>query len=363
MKQYCSFLVINPRHSSLVESLGTPEVWGLRLCLDPSERFWFNESGFRSIEHPSAIGEQWGDETETLGKLIVFEADEPLANKIIHLVCAAYDLIEGNPTKRIGLHLAFEIPDDSAVQCSVFRNVFQTHGYFEMFVHRPEIPVALFLAAKAWWNNTLVYAIHKLSQSVAAESTTWWSSHPRYGQMFAKTSELHSDHVNTSVAINLAFSAIEELQLHVKSSKENKRWLDNATGEWNPVVLEDIQKRLQEVGIDPKQMVTWIYRGEVSASEVAIKPKLGNPRPYADAQVVRDVKLTLPEALHLCSYIRNFMTAHRFSDASASLGPYEVHNVQSVARRLILSKCGMWNVFTDDLLRRSGSENQTEDQS
>jgi hypothetical protein len=100
--------------------------------------------------------------------------------------------------------------------------------------------------------------------------------------------------------------------------------------------------------------VPWVVRGDISAAEAAItKPTLGalgSPAPYTDDQVVRDVALPLPEAIHVCSYLRNFMTAHRFTEALESVGPYEVFNVQSVARRILLSKCGIWDVCTDDLL-------------
>lgn len=49
--------------------------------------------------------------------------------------------------------------------------------------------------------------------------------------------------------------------------------------------------------------------------------------------------------------------SHGFSDSSEFLGPYEVFNVESLARRLILSKAQLWNVSTDDILRRTSSEN------
>lgn len=350
MNSYCSFLIINPRDSALISSLLTSKDWRLRLYPDPSERFWFFRNGWKSVSHPIALGEQKPDECS--GQLVVIEATEHIANNIIQLVCASHNVIEGNPSERIGLRSAFELPSAAEEQLSLFRNVFQTKGFFEKFYHHPEIPVALYVANKAWLDTSLMYAIHKLSRSFEAESITWWSTHPRHGQIFEKSSELYADHVNTSVAINLAFSAIEELQLQIKSSSQNKRWLDNVTAEWNPVVLEDIQERLKESGIDPEHKISWTIRGDETATEVSIKPTLGNLAPYADGQVVRDVELTLPEALHVCSYLRNYMTAHRLSEASTLLGPYEVHNVQSVARRLILMKCRAWNVWVDDLQRR-----------
>jgi hypothetical protein len=352
MNTYCSFLVVNPGHSEVVGSLCPPDNnWSLQLRPDPSGRFWFSQSGsIRSITHPSALGDQMPSEEP--GQLILVDADESVANNVIQLICASYDVLEGNPSERIGLRSAFEIPTDSSEQKSIFRYVFQTKGYFERFVHQPNLPVALHIAAKAWSDKSTIYAIHKLARSFDTESISWWSTDPRHGQVFDKTSEIYSDHVNTAVAINLAFSAIEELQLQVKSSSGNKRFLELSSGEWNPKVLDDIKSRLQNAGIDPGQKITWFLRGDKSISETSITPKLGAPAFNNQNPVVRDVELTIPEALHYCSYIRNFMTAHKFNQTSStSLGPYDLHNVQSVARRLILSKCGMWNVWIDDLLR------------
>jgi hypothetical protein len=143
----------------------------------------------------------------------------------------------------------------------------------------------------------------------------------------------------------------------VKSDAKKWRFLDPVTAEWNPLVLEDIKKRLAEAGVNPEHKVYWILRGDESISETAIKPTLGTPAPYSDSQVVRDLELTLPEALHFCSYIRNIMTAHKLREVSAYLGPYDVHNVQSVARLLILSKCGVWNVCAHDLSQKLESKN------
>ena len=342
MNSYCSFLVANPYHLSSLKSLNSIDDWSLEMNSDPSGRYWFSSTGvIHQISHPSALGSQLADDIP--GKLMVFKADEITANNIIQLICASYDVLEGNPTDRIGLRSAFEIPCDVEKQRSLFCNVFQTHGYFEKFVHRPELPVAIHIATKAWRDKSLIYAIHKLARSVAIDSITWWSAAPMYGQVFEKSSEYYSEHVSTSVAINLAFSAIEELQLQIKSSSEKKRFIDNKAGFWNPEVLKDIKCRLHESGIDPEQKVRWILRGDESPAENNVKPKRGNLIDEHNV-AIRDIELNLPDAIHYCSYIRNFMTAHRFSENSSFLGPYDVHNVQCVARRLILSKCGMWNV-------------------
>lgn len=348
MKSYCSFLVINPSISEVIESLSFPEDWNLDLCSDPSERFWFSKNVSTEISSPRWLGSQM--KTDTPGQLILVNSDETTANNVIQLLCASYDVLEGNPSNRIGLRLAFEFPESPAEQESLSRNVFQTTGYFEQFVHRPGILAAVHIAARIWSEKSTIYAIHKLSRSYSMESISWHSTAPEYGQIFEKNSKLYAEQVNISDSINLAFSAIEELQLQVKSSESNKRFLN---GKWNPKVLEDISRRLEASGVDPDQRINWIIRGDESIMDVKIEPKLGVPAAKQDNKVVRDLELTLPEALHFCSYIRNFMTAHRLNENSTALGPYEVHNIQSVARRLILSKCRLWDIGVDDLIQNN----------
>jgi hypothetical protein len=350
MTSYCTFLVFDPTQVQAVDSLCSATGWTTRFIPDPSERFWFHKRGVTEISHPAALITPPGG--SIAGQLMVIDADETTANNIVGLVYAASNIIEG---KQATLRRAFGLPENPTEQLGVFRDVFRSRGFFEQFSYSFEFPLAVALAATAWPDKGFVYAIHKLSRSLETESITWWSTHPRYGQIFDKHSELYSNHVSTSIAINLAFSAIEELKLQVKSSATKARFL---AGDWNPAVLKDLLERLQNAGIDVGQKMNWIVRGDKSKPEASIKPALGAPAPYSDGQVVRDVELTIPEAIHISSFIRNFMTAHGFSEASAFLGPYEVFNVQSLARRLILSKSRLWNVSTEDILRRSNSETE-----
>lgn len=358
MPSFCSFLVFEPRQTDLVTSLCSQAGWNSRFIPDPSQRFRFHKTGFSEFTHPDAVRDlgPLGD-GDNLGQLLILEAAESDADNIIKLISSAHVVISGFPDRRNRTLSGFELPNATSEQTSEFKHIFQTTGFFEWFTYEREMPVAVAIAAKAWSDKQLIYAIHKLSQSYETESITPWSAHPRYGQIFAKHSDQFSDHVRTSIAINLAHSAIEELGLDIRSSKQNPRWLDNTTFEWNPSVLASIEDRLKQSGIDPKATVDWIARGD--ETEPAIHPKRNTLAAHSDGQSIRDTELSLPDAIHACSYLRNFMTAHAFGTKSHLLGPYEVYNVQSVVRRLILSKCGVWNIWSDDLLRlRSASIDQ-----
>jgi len=182
------------------------------------------------------------------------------------------------------------------------------------------------------------------------ESVSPNSMHPRFKQIFEKHSSDYSSHVGTSVAINLAYSAIQELGLDVRASSKNRRWSDNEKFVWNPDVLEKLQTRLKDAGIDPDGTIDWIVRGE--RSEVEVHPFRDSLAVHSDGGEVRDIKLSLPDAINRCEHLRNSMTAHAFSSSTPLLGPYEVYNTQKVARFLTLSKCGLWNIWTDDLKAR-----------
>lgn len=350
MPSFCSFFVFAPTQTELVESLCRRAGWKVNFIPDPSKRFKFFNNGHAEISQPGTVVE-FGSlrQGESHGQLLMVEAERTEANNIIQLIRAADVIIEGFPDQKYGNPSVFEIPHDEAEQVSIFENLLRTTGFFEFFSFKMERPVSVALAACAWLDRRTVYALHKLAKSYEIEAITPRSAHPRYGQIFEKYSGEFSDHVRSSMAINLAFSAIEELNLQINSSREKPRWLDKEYT-WNPLVLMDIASRLEKAGIDPDQTVDWIVRGD--ETELAIQPARDQFSAYGDGQTVRDIELSLPDAIHACSYLRNFMTAHAFGKETPRLGPYEVYNVQQVARFLALSKCGLLNVWTDDLSER-----------
>lgn len=347
MPSFCSFLVFSPNQTDLVQALCLKSGWTVRFIPDPSKRYKFYEGGYSEVAQPGALAD-YGSlrDDEVYGQLLVVDAEEAEANNIIQLIRASNVVVDGFPDRKYGSPPGFEIPDDTCGQISIFNNVFQTTGFFERFSFNEERPVAVAAAVSAWSHRRMVYAIHKLSQSYETEAVTPWSAHPRYGQVFEKHSGEFSDHVRTSIAINLAFSAIEEMNLQVISSREQPRWLDKEFT-WNPPVLEDIKSRLEMAGINPGRTVNWVVRGD--ETEPTIQPARNRFSSYSDGKTIRDIELSLPDAIHACSYLRNYMTAHAFGGETPLLGPYEVYNVQQVARLLTLTKCGVWNARTVDL--------------
>lgn len=352
MPSFCSFLIFRPDDMDLVEAICVEAGWSVSNIPDPSTRHRFFDRGKHEITQPSGLCELKGD--EQLGRLLILYCDnEDEADNITRLICAASVVLEGFSARYKLPISAFPLDKEQSELKSLFKNVFQSTGYFELFVSMDNLPVAVALAAKAWGDSRVIYAIHKLAESYETESVTPWSMHPRHGQILQKHTASYASHVGTSIAINLAHSVIEELGLSVPASKKNPRWLNNQTFEWNPSVLEKLEENLRATGVGSDEEINWIARGE--ATETSVHPVRDAPSEYSDGGMVRDVRLSIPDAINRCQYLRNFLTAHAFAMETPMLGPYEVYNVQQVARFLILKKCAIWKVWIEELRARYGT--------
>ncbi len=243
MPTYCSFLVFHPDDADLVLAICEEVGWLAELIDDPSGRYRFaGKALFESLHPETCARTDEIREGEELGKLLLLEGDYADIDNTVLLIFAAILILEGFPNKYNPPSGCFELADDAQKREEIFENVFRKKGYFEKFTHRDVMPTALALAAKAWTDRSTIYAIHKLADSIITESVSPWSMHPSQGQTFEKHSPSHASHVGTSTAINLAYSAIQELGLDVKSGPKKPRWLDKDSFEWNPKVLSDLEK-------------------------------------------------------------------------------------------------------------------------
>lgn len=325
MPEFRSFLVFRPTEIELIHSICAEANWSTRDIPDPSMRYRFAERGMSELAQASALQDfDLLREGEQYGRLLVLETEQDEADNIIQLIFAANVILEGCPDGHSPPTHGFPLSDDASKREEIFELIFRTDGYFQKFTYRQTLPVAVAVAAKAWPDKKLVYAVHKLARSYETESVTPWSMHPRYGQVFEKHTDAFVSHVGTSVAINLAYSAIEELGLAVGASSEKPRSSEKNSFVWNPEVLEPFKERLKKAGIDPTRTIDWVTRGD--QTEVKIYEMLDTPSDYSDGVEIRDRQVSLPDAINFCEYLRNQMTAHSFSSKTARLGPYEVYN-------------------------------------
>lgn len=341
-KLFRTYVVTWPSQASQIDGVGVHGAWRFTAREDASYHHWVdkNERGRATL---------YGEVTETRIRL-----QEASDNRCQEILIEAED--EGVATNvatllQIGTLLGYP---DMTLSPNYFgaskvnpnlEGLMSQEPFCNNFTFQENALFGSRVALASWAEPSLKYAIEKYKLSLELDSFTPHSASPRYGQVFLNQHPEYSYHVKAATAVLVAFSVIEELGLEIRSSSKNKRFNDVSKGEWNPSVKEDTEERLKEQGVDLSESVQWIYRGGPSPMELDIKPNFGVLAKDADGDTVRDRKIEVIDALHKASYIRNFVVAHKYSQLVKVLGPYDVHNVQLLARRLILSSLGLYKKF------------------
>jgi hypothetical protein len=227
-----------------------------------------------------------------------------------------------------------------------------TTSHTKSFMSKTGLLEACELANRASRARASSYAVHKLALSYKSSSPHMMDLHPgesprRFG---VQTDPIY--HVYLASAVTLAYSAIEELGLEVRASPKNPSKMPDGT--WNPVVRADLENRLQKSGIDTSDTHIWTLRGPKTRIE-KMRPPPSAGKPSWSRGHVRDVNIRLIDALALASWLRSWTTAHRFNKNARSLTVYDAHNVQSLARRLIMEKFGFWQARTKPPSQRKGA--------
>jgi hypothetical protein len=209
------------------------------------------------------------------------------------------------------------------------------------------------LANRASRKRSSSYALHKLALSYQSSSPHIMDLDPGESP---RRFQVQSDpiyHVYLANAVTLAYSAIEELGLEIRANAENPSKMQDGT--WNPVVKPDLEERLQKSGIDLSDTHIWTLRGPKTRIEKK-RPPPSAGKPSWSRGNVRDVNVRLIDALALASWLRSGTTTHRFSDTTRSLTVYDAHNVQSLARHLIMDRFGFWQARGKPESRKEGAE-------
>ena len=214
-------------------------------------------------------------------------------------------------------------------------------------MNTPGLSTACLIAMKACQKEQFLYAISKYKLSCEIYSTASVDLNPFHSENL-KLSPFFEDHVRFATSINLAYSAIEDLELQIKANKENP---SKSNGKWNPKVKNDIESRLLNSGIDINELFLWHVRG-TSRKIDKKRPPISVSKPYRSSKNVRDVEVNIIDALNDASWLRNKVSAHGFSRLTPSLSPYDVANVQHLARRLILESLGFWKYKFKEMKRK-----------
>jgi hypothetical protein len=154
------------------------------------------------------------------------------------------------------------------------------------------------------------------------------------------------DHVVFAHCIVSAYSAIEELGLEVRASKDKPSFIRN---KWNSVVLNDLESRLKSAGIDLQEAFPWLLRNTRRAIEMKKSLPITRPAPWAYGRV-RDHYVRITDAISYASWLISYVSSHTTKEVTRRLSTYDIANVQHLARRLLLESNDFWKLKTEKTL-------------
>lgn len=194
-------------------------------------------------------------------------------------------------------------------------------------------------AYRAWDDVAFRFAVERFKTSLGLCWLPPEAASPRYGRAYRHNSIY--EWTRAALAIVAAYGAIEELGLGILgASKDTPRKLGDG---WHPQVKEKTERELAALGVDVGAKVTWIMRGPCTHLQRELWPRTPARRAdyswlgYPIKAAVRDREVAVIDALQYCSWMRNCVAAHKFADCVNDISPYEVYNVQKLARDLLLT--------------------------
>jgi hypothetical protein len=209
-------------------------------------------------------------------------------------------------------------------------------------IHTSHYPRPCLIAARASYYNSYRYALAKFWFASKLHSIDRVDIDPSLATEHLGVSRQFAAHVNFAYSIIAAYSAIEEIGLEIRASKENPATIN---GQWNPSVRADLENRLKKAGINIKDNINWDLRGKPTRVEKAKRLQSLGRCPWARGPYVRDCELQVVDAINQASFLRSKISSHRFGKLVSSLTSYDVENVRHLARKLILSSLGLWETF------------------
>jgi hypothetical protein len=213
----------------------------------------------------------------------------------------------------------------------------ERHHQQDMTYSTADFPLACAIAAKASRRRHWAYAIAKFKFSKSLYSVHHMDLEPWFSRHLP-ISSFPDDHIMFSYSIIAAYSALEDLGIELRASASRP---SRVKGEWNPIVLQDLEGRLIKGGVNLKETLLWTVRGT--------KRRIEKRRPIPPAAkapwsgwTVRDSELPLTDAIAYADWLRDCVASHNVKVLTRVLSPYDVVNVQHLARRLLLECLGFW---------------------
>lgn len=134
---------------------------------------------------------------------------------------------------------------------------------------------------------------------------------------------------------------IEDLGLEIRASAKKPSRIN---GEWNPPVKQDLEERLIKAGVDLKENFLWTARGPKRKIETKRPIPPGTKSLWSD-WIIRDTEIPIVDAIAYADWLRDKIASHSVKELTRVLSPYDVENVQHLARRLLLEILGFWRYW------------------
>ena len=260
------------------------------------------------------------------------------AQEILDLLTATISLTHSEPIFEIRQLLVYPLDnDDEAFDSFWFPND-ELRSKINDEYHIGNIPLACEVAAKLSYKKSLINSVYKYYLS-----SYLCSMHPIDLQPFYyyRLSPFLYDHLRFAYAIVIAYSILEELELEIRASKKNP---SKIRGNWNPVVKNELERRLRKANIDINEPITWMLRGPRKKLELLKPLKFIRNTSWSRGNV-RDCEVKIINAISWLSWVRSKFLAHKFSKDIASLSVYDVSNAQLLMKRLLLEHIKMWPIY------------------
>ena len=264
-------------------------------------------------------------------EIVLYASSWASAQRALDLIVGCHQLITGDPPVFPVHSIAHNDSEPPWMgpeeRKSQVRQVWSTAGF----------PLACAVAAKASRRRQWVYAVAKYKLSFSLYSVHFVDLEPWRAPHLA-VSPFPCDHVMFSHAIISAYSVVEDLKLTLQASSKNPGRIN---GEWNPVVKKDLEERLTKAGISLGEPILWTARGPKRKIEKRRALPDGTMAPWS-VWIVRDSDIPVIDAIAYAEWLRSCVASHSVKDLTGVLSPYDVINVQHVARRLLLETLGFW---------------------
>jgi hypothetical protein len=256
-------------------------------------------------------------------EIVISTSSWQMAQKVLDLIVGCSLLVHGDPPFFSTRLIAWneQVPE----LAGIFRNI------KEACFSTTQFPRACTLAARASRSSRFIYAIAKYQQSMSLYSVSSMDLAPSEVENL-KLSSIPNDHVMFGYALIAAYSVLEDLGVELRATREQPSRLN---GEWNPVVRQNLEKRLVRNHVNLNEPILWMIRG----TSTRIERKMGFAKPKRATWaggLVRDGEINVADAIARASFLRSKVASHKTEKLLSSLSPYDVVNVQDLARRLVL---------------------------